>query len=280
MVDIFFITKQLTHSHMPNFRSFFFAVVFVTTISSPDTPLLAGETEVAATLETPRAVVARWLRLHRTGNSDEAAALTTGTYYHRAATLLPSKRDTGVRVARSLGNERAAAVVTTKLDDAGDDERVLLFWLVRRDGVWRINKSDKESKRVVDERLRGFLEAGDVRWYVRRGQLLGQWEAGPCTPPIIGGVACGSRLELGDDNRYRLAAWGPGRPPNVFEGDNVKHGVWRSTTDRILMSHQGQTHESRIVWLADNLLVVQSPDGRGRATYERHDTVSVSGEGK
>lgn len=206
MVDIFFITKQLTHRHMPNFRSFFFVVVFVTTISSPDTPLLVGETEVAATLETPRAVVVRWLRLHRTGNSDEAAALTTGTYCHRAATLLPSKRDTGVRVARSLGNERAAAVVTTKLDDSGDQERVLLFWLVRRDGVWRINKSDKESRRVVDERLRGFLEAGDVRWYVRRGQLLGQWETGPCTPPIIGGVACGSRLELGDDNRYRLAA--------------------------------------------------------------------------
>ena len=165
------------------------------------------------------------------------------------------------------------------------DERVLLFWLVRRDGVWRINKSDKESRRVVDERLRGFLEAGDVRWYVQRGQLLGRWEAGPCRPPIIGGVACGSRLELGDDNRYRLAAWGPGGPltcssGDVFEGDDVMHGVWRLTTDRILMSHQGQTHECRVVWLADNLLVVQSPDGTDRATYERHDTISVSDEGK
>jgi len=265
---------------MPASRNILAVVFLLTTISFIGFKRAEAEAPDAASAETPSGIVARWLQLHRMGDRQKASALTTGSRYHYADVLLPSKRDTGVRVARSLGNERAAAVVTTKLDNVGDDERVLLFWLVRRDGVWRINKSDTESRRVVDERLRGFLEAGDVHWYVQRGQLLGRWEAGPCRPPIIGRVACGSRLELGDDNRYRLAAWGPFGPPNVFEGDDVMHGVWRLTTDRILMSHQGQTHECRVVWLADNLLVVQSPDGKDRATYKRHDTVSVSDEGK
>jgi hypothetical protein len=48
-----------------------------------------------------------------------------------------------------------------------------LSWLVRRDGAWRINKSDSFERQVVDERLRGFLEARDVRWHVQRGQLVG-----------------------------------------------------------------------------------------------------------
>lgn len=265
---------------MPAFRNILAVVFLLTAISSIGCKRAEAEAPDAASAETPSGVVARWLQHHRIGDREKASALTTGSRNHYADVLLPSKRDTGVRVARSLGNERAAAVVTTKLDKVGDDERVLLFWLVRRDGVWRINKSETESRRVVDERLRGFLEAGDVRWYVQRGQLLGRWEAGPCTPPIIGGVACGSRLELGDDNRFRLAAWGPGGPPNVFEGDDVMHGDWRLTTDRLLMSHQGEAHECRVVWLADDLLIVESYDGEGRATYERHDTISVSDEGK
>jgi hypothetical protein len=265
---------------MPAFRNISAVVFLLTAIHYTGFTRAEAETPDAPSAETPRAVVARWLQLHRMGNREEASVLTTGSPYHHADVLLPSKRDTGVRVARSLGNERAAAVVTTTLDNAGDGERVLLFWLVRRDGVWRINKSDTENRCVVDQRLRGFLEAGDVRWDVQRGQLLGRWEAGPCRPPIIGGVACGSRLQLGDDNRYRLAAWGPAGPPSALEGDDVMQGVWRFADDRILMSHQGQTRECRVVWLADNLLVVQSPDGRSRATYKRQDAVSDSDEGQ
>ena len=78
----------------------------------------------AVATEGPQAVVTRWLELHRMGNRDEASALTTGSDYHRAHVLLTSKRDTSVRIERSLGNERAAAVVTSALDDGRDGERV------------------------------------------------------------------------------------------------------------------------------------------------------------
>ena len=166
---------------MPAFRRIFAVVFLVTAISSHDSTLVADETADAATGETPRAVVARWLQLHRTGNSDEASTLTTGSLYHRAASLLPSTRDTGVRVARSLGNERAAAVVTTSLDDARAGERVLLFWLVRRDSAWRINKSDSENRQVVDERLRisgsGRRTMGHSTRPVARP--LGSWSVQP-----------------------------------------------------------------------------------------------------
>ena len=161
-------------------------VFLLTAISWPGTPMADARNPDIVAPESPRAVVARWLELHRTGNRDEASALTTGRDDHRADVLLPSKRDTGVRVARSLGNQRAAAVVTSALDEGRDDKRVLLFWLVRREGAWLINKSDSFERRVVDERLRGFLEAGDVRWHVRRVELLGNWVAGACRLPDSG----------------------------------------------------------------------------------------------
>ena len=240
---------------MPASQATFVAIVFLlTAISSHDVSLADDHPRDAAAAEGPRAVVARWLELHRTGKRDEASALTTGNPYHRADVLLPSKRDTGVRVERSLGNQRAAAVVTGSLDDARDGERVLLFWLVRHDGAWRINKSDTAERRVVDERLRGFLEAGDVRWHVQRGQLVGHWKAGPGTPPG-GGLACGSRLQLSDDDRYRLVTWGPFGPDP--EHDDVMQGKWRVANGRILLSHLDRTHECRVAWMADNLLVIE-----------------------
>ena len=240
-------------------------VLLLAAISSQDVLSADDHPRDSAVAKSPRAVVAHWLELHRTGKRDEASALTTGSDYHRAHVLLPSKRDTGVRVERSLGNQRAAAVVTSALDDARDGERVLLFWLVRRDGAWRINKSDSFERRGVDERLRGFLEAGDVRWHVQRGQLVGRWEAGPCRLPGVAWIACGSRLQLDDDNRYRLVADGPGGP--VPEAD--KQGKWRVANGQILLSHQDRLYVCRVAWMADNLLVIEPLDGKGRAEYDR-----------
>ena len=244
-------------------------VFLLTAISWTDATLADDHPQDPAAAEGPRAVVARWLELHRTGNRDAASALTTGSDYHRAHVLLPSKRDTGVHVERSLGNQRAAAVVTSALDDARDGERVLLFWLVRRDGAWQIHKSDSFERRVVDERLRGFLEAGDVRWHVQRGQLVGRWESDACRLPGVAWIACGSRIQLDDDDRYRLAAYGPGGA--APEAD--KEGKWRVANGQILLLHQGQTHECRVTWMDDNLLIIEYSDEKGRARYERTEAV-------
>lgn len=199
--------------------------------------------------------------------------MTTGADHHRAHVLLPFKRDTGVRVERSLGNRQAAAVVASALNDAREGERVLLFWLVRRDGAWRINKSDSFEKRVADERLRGFLEAGDVRWHVKRDQLVGLWESGPCRPPGVAWIACGSRLQLDDDNRYRLAVDGPGGPVPEAE----KQGEWRVANGQILLTHQDQLYVCRVAWIADNLLVIEPLDekgeGKSETRYERAEAV-------
>jgi len=213
----------------------------------------------------PRAVVTRWLELHRTGKRDEATALTAGSSAHRADVLLPSTRDTGVRVARSLDNGRVAAVVTSSLDGARDGDSVLLFWLARQDGAWRINKSDSIERRVVDERLRGFLEAGNVRWHVQCDQLLGHWESGPCRPPGMDGItACGSRLQLWDDNRYRLLSWGPGAP----DPEDIIQGEWQVASDRILLSHQDRTYECPVSWMGKGQLEIASADGKIHAAYE------------
>ena len=240
-------------------------VLLLFTVISWREPLPAAEKREDAA-QSPRAVVARWLELHRTGKRDEALALTTGSPNHRADVLLSSKRDTGVRVARSLGNLRVAAVVTSSRNDARDTREVLLFWLVRRDGAWRINKSGSFKRAVVDDRLRGFLEAGDVRWHVQRDQLLGSWEADACMPPGSDGVtACGSRLQFVDDNRYRLVYWGPGAP----DPEDVMQGKWRIANDKILLPHQDRTYECVVTWLGDDQLPIESADGKIRAVYER-----------
>ena len=250
------------------------AVVLFLLVANPwrDTPNAYAQTPDAAAADGPRAIVARWLEAHRTGNRDEASALTTGSDYHRAHVLLPSNHDTGVRVTRSLGNERVAAVVTSALDDGRDGKRALLFWLVRRDGAWRINKSDSFELRAVDDRLRGFLEAEDVRWHVERAQLVGDWKAGPGRPPGEDRpFACGILLQLHDDNRYRLTFVGPGGPVPEYG----MQGEWRVANGQIVLSHQDGLHVCRVVWMADNLLVIAPLDKRGKATgeaqYERAD---------
>ncbi len=92
---------------MPASQTTLGAIVFLlTAISWQDAPLAEAQSPDATAAESPQAVAARWLELHRTGNRDEASALTTGSPDPRARYLLPSKRDTGVRVERSLGSER------------------------------------------------------------------------------------------------------------------------------------------------------------------------------
>lgn len=245
------------------------AVFLLIAISWCDAQIANGQTQDAAVAEGPRTIVARWLELHRTGNRNESSALTTGTDYHRAHFLLPFGRDTGVRVARSLGSQRVAAVVTSVLKEVDNGEQVLLFWLVQRDGVWRIDKSDSFERRVVDERLRGFLEAEDVNWHVQCDELLGNWEAGPCRPPGARGVACGSRLQLGDDNRYRLAVDGPAG--HIPEYD--MQGKWEVADGQIMLTHQDRLNVCRVVWMADKLLIIETLNNRGEATgdtrYER-----------
>ncbi len=243
----------------------------MSTIAWQDTPLADESPSAVTAKEFPRSVVAGWLELHRTGQQDAAAALTTGNPHHQARHLLPATRVAGVHVVQSLGNARAAAVVTSALEDSPGGEQVLLFWLVRSQGHWRINKSESLERRIADERLRGFLEAGDVRWHVRRDELLGQWESGPCRPPAFPGIACGSRLKLNEDSQFRLAVWGPAGPPEDAEGDEIKEGKWQLTDGTILLSHQQEAYECRVVWMEDNLLVLESPDGKSRVPYHRAD---------
>jgi len=167
-----------------------------------------------------------------------------------------------------LSSQWAAAVVTNPLGDSPEGRHVLLFWLVRRQGVWLINKSDQLERKIADERLRGFLEAGDVHWHVQRDELVGHWEAGPGTPPAGGWIACGSRLQLSKDNRFRLVAWGPGGPSLAF--DDVSQGTWRLAGDQILLTHKGQTHKCQITWMAGKLLAIQPANRKKYATeYER-----------
>lgn len=246
-------------------------ILFLTALDSGASHAKDGSAVVP---EDPRAVVARWLELHRTGKRDDASALTTGTLKNRASLLLPFNRDTGVRVERSLGNERVAAVITGALKDSRDGERVLLFWLIRRDGIWRINKSDSFEKRVADERLRGFFEAGDVRWHVQREQLVGNWGAGPCKPPGSNGLACGCDLQLNDESRYRLFTYGPGGP----DPEGEMQGKWRIAAGKIVLSHEDRTFECIVTWMSADQLEIESADGKIQVAYDRTTADELRGD--
>lgn len=252
----------------------FTPIVLILTALAP----VASHAKDGATVvpDDPRAVVARWLELHRTGKRDDASALTTGTAKHRANLLLPFNRDTGVRVERSLGNKRVAAVVTGTLNDPRDGERVLLFWLIRRDGNWRINKSNSLEKRAADDRLRGFLEAGDVRWHVQRKQLVGNWKAAACRPPGFNWLACGCDLQLKDDSRYRLLSYGPGGP----DPEGVMQGKWRIAEGKILLSHRDRTFECIVTWTSPDQFEIESADGKVHVAYDRTTALADEQPGK
>jgi hypothetical protein len=48
-------------------------------------------------------------------------------------------------------------------------------------------------------------------------------------------------------------------------------GKWRVANGQILLLHQDQTHVCQVTWMADNLLVIEPLNGKGRAEYERTD---------
>lgn len=228
----------------------------------------------AAPAESPAEVVSRWLELHRTGKTEEETKLVVGdAAHHRAGLLLLEGRDFGTRVAQSLGNDHVAAVITTRRTKFDDDSDVFLFWLARRDGVWKITKSDELEVRVVEDRVRGFFEAGDVRWHVLRGQLAGHWESGPCHAPGAQGIVCGSRLILRDDNRFRIGYWGPGGPPADDIGNHVQEGTWRVADGGLTLTAKGQAWDCQIVWLGSDRFEIESADGKIRADYHRTNVV-------
>jgi len=228
-----------------------------------------AQAPAGAAATSPAAVVSRWLDLHRAKKENEADALTVGNGRHRAKHFL-APSETGVRVERSLGNEHAAAVVTTNVETTHKEEEVLLFWLVRREGVWKINKSDIAERSVADEQLRGFFENGDVRWHVRKSDLLSKWESGPSHPPGIGQV-CGSRLILSDDNQYQLGTWGPAAPRGEL-GDEVESGTWQLKDGVLLISRAKQTWECPIVWFTPYEFHIESADGKINVDYRRMET--------
>ncbi len=94
-------------------------------------------------------------------------------------------------------------------------------------------------------------------------------------------TACASELVLSDNNQFQLKFWGPGgRAP-----DYDMQGTWKLEADHILLSSQDITHRSRVVWLSNDQLVIETHNGAGRARYERADQVddpakpvSVAGE--
>jgi len=249
---------------MSPFRFTLRAVVFfLVAIFWRTAPPANAETPEGKTPESPAAVVAHWLELHRTGERGKASDLTTGSIDHRARYLLSSKRDTGVRVYQSLGNHRAAAVTTGAIKPGS--ETVLLFWLIRRNDSWLINKSNSAKRSVVDDRLRGFIEAGDVVWHVQPSDLTGHWDAGPCYSPAGGGLACGSQLQLGVDKTFQLAIYGPG---GLVPASGMK-GTWRLADDRIQLSQGDRTHQCKVVWMAKDVLHLKSLDGKDAGQYER-----------
>lgn len=215
--------------------------------------------------DTPQAVVARWLELARGGQRQRAERLTTGLSAHRAIHYLPRNEGTVVVPQRSLGNDRSAAVVTNSVKRGAEGDRVFLFWLVRRDGAWKINKSSWELLEKAELQLRGFLEADGVHWHVERADLLGVWESGPGCPPSGGGVACGNRLNLGADGRYELSMWGPGGP----DPSEIEQGRWRLADGRVLLTVGQQEHHCRIGWWDDDQMVLESSDGKGHADFSR-----------
>lgn len=232
--------------------------VFLETSIAAAKPPTAGDA-------SPRGVVTRWLELHRTGMRDAAARLTTGSVAHRAKYELRSTPKMTARVRQSLGSERVAAVITDAVNKGSED--VALFWLAWRDDRWQIYKSNVLDRHIVDERLRGFIEADDVHWHVTREELLGCWESDACRPPSVDWTACGSQLLLGDKNLYRMESWGPGGSDPEF--NDVMQGTWRQDDGCLVLTHQNATYKCRIEWFDDQLLVINFSEEKGLATYQR-----------
>lgn len=226
-------------------------------ISSKSTVLFLALALIAAAIHAgetrPRDVVSKWLELKSQHKRDEAKALTTEN------SILSGVLVSGLKVDRSLSSDHAAAVVTTPLK--GKDEKVLLFWLIKDDDAWRINKSQAITRSVADERLIGFFESGDVHWHVNGSDLVGYWEAGPGYTAGVKGICCGTDLRVKVDGGFELLPYGPGGPLDELKG------TWRLTGDKIEMTQGDRKFTSRVTWLGKEGFTLAPVGGKGDSEY-------------
>jgi hypothetical protein len=220
---------------------------------------LSESSDMQSQKRDPSAVVTEWLDLVLANHLDDARLLTTKSENLSPCRDLQEMRNKKqLQVERSLGNEAVTVVVTNtvKYPESGRD-RALAFWLVQRDGAWRIHRSYFDDPKNIEEQLRGFLMAGNAQWRVMRKDVAGIWLAGPGRPCGVGSMACGSRLRLADDGSCVLEAWGPGGPD---DGMTVQRGTWRLDGDKIIREQNEQRLVSRITWVGHESLILQSGD--------------------
>ena len=221
----------------------------------------------AAEPDSPVEVVKQWLAFHREDNPKGAVGLTTGSHYiHSPKNFAKTKQS-----VRCLGNQHSAAVITNPAEPSQEDPPVLICWLVRPNSSWKIHKSQTLKLSVVNQQLRGYLEAGNVHWNIPPSDLHGAWSTGPCHPPWATGVVCGNQIDFEKDT-CRLTDWGPaGPPPEEFR--NAKpHSRWRLWNGNIVFTRPAENDKFvvRIAWWEENRLELEllNDDGYGAASIE------------
>ncbi len=146
-------------------------------------PITLSEQIVSAEqpIETPRQIVAEWLRRIRAGNAQGAWDLTTRNSDAGWGPDLTSLKEFGrIRPVHQLGDEEVVMVVSNPFLDNAGQERVFYAVLLKQDDHWRIDRHGRAPTEAVKHMMRGIGLHPRVKCDVTMEELTGEWNT-PCT---------------------------------------------------------------------------------------------------
>ena len=206
----------------------------------------------ALALQSPREVVAEWLRRVKAGTRD-AWDLTTrtnnvgwGPYFTE---LWEYDR---IRPLHQLGNAEQTMVVSNPFRDNAGQTRVFYAVLRKRDGQWLVDRHDRDAPKEVAALMQGFNLSPGMKFDVRAEELVGHW-LGPCTEFTLAADGTGAWLVTGPE--------GPLPTPKPFN--------WDVAGSTLLMRDAEREQKAEVTWVEDDSFHFRFANGNGRAVWRK-----------
>ncbi len=231
-------------------------VLQYTSITEPIAKAPEAKTPPAAAADSPRQVVAEFLRRIKAegekenGDAQKVWELTTRT---GAASwgldFLNVLKEHQIIPLHQLGNDEQTLVLSAPFGDKGN-ERIFTAILLKRDGKWLIDRHDAYRKREeVESLMEGFMLNAGVKFDVQAAELTGVWNF-PCT----------STLTLIADGHGVRVFEGPSGVP-----EKPERFRWDVSGSTLRTHWPDRTDTATITWVTDDAF--RLVDAKGQDEY-------------
>jgi multidrug resistance efflux pump len=205
--------------------------------------------------ESPRAVIAEWLRRIKAGTRDAWDLTTRSNNVGWGPSFTGLWEYDRIRPLHQLGNEEQAMVVSNPFNDNAGQTRIFYAVLRKRDGQWLVDRHDYVSPSEASGLVKGFSLNPGTKFDVLAAELVGEWRA-----------VCDSTISLAADGTGTQLRVGPGGPEPGAKPESFKWEVSGPTLRRHFADRQ---EKLEMTWVDDDAVQFHSPNDSGWGSWWR-----------